>query len=140
MKSAMRAKEKDRLGAIRLILAAVKQREVDERTALDDAAIITVLDRMVKQRRESISQFQSAGRTDLVAKEKFELDIIQHYLPPALSEAELAQLIEAAISESGASSLRDMGKVMALLKPKVQGRTDMGALSAQIKARLNTTP
>ena len=138
MKAAMRAQEKDRLGAIRLILAAIKQREVDERITLDDAAIITVLDRMAKQRRESISQFQSAGRTDLVAKEEFELGIIQDYLPAALSDAELTQLIDSAISESGASGIRDMGKVMGLLKPKVQGRTDMGALSAQVKERLTT--
>lgn len=139
MKTALKSKDKDRLGTIRLILAAVKQREVDERIDLDDAAIITVLDRMAKQRRESISQFQNAGRTDLADKEEFELAVIQSYLPAALSDAELDQLIEAAMTESGASSIRDMGKVMALIKPKAQGRADMTALSARVKARLSAT-
>ena len=139
MKTALKSKDKDRLGTIRLILAAVKQREVDERIDLDDAAIITVLDRMAKQRRESISQFQNAGRTDLADKEEFELAVIQSYLPAALSDAELDQLIEAAMTESGASSIRDMGKVMALIKPKAQGRADMSALSARVKARLSAT-
>jgi len=139
MKTALKSKDKDRLGTIRLILAAVKQREVDERINLDDAAIITVLDRMAKQRRESISQFQNAGRTDLADKEEFELAVIQSYLPAALSDAELDQLIEAAMTESGASSIRDMGKVMALIKPKAQGRADMTALSARVKARLSAT-
>ena len=139
MKTALKSKDKDRLGTIRLILAAVKQREVDERIDLDDAAIITVLDRMAKQRRESISQFQNAGRTDLADKEEFELAVIQSYLPAALSDAELDQLIEAAMVESGASSIRDMGKVMALIKPKAQGRADMTALSARVKARLSAT-
>ena len=137
MKTALKSKDKDRLGTIRLILAAVKQREVDERIDLDDAAIITVLDRMAKQRRESISQFQNAGRTDLADKEEFELAVIQSYLPAALSDAELDQLIEAAMTESDASSIRDMGKVMALIKPKAQGRADMTALSARVKARLS---
>ena len=137
MKTALKSKDKDRLGTIRLILAAVKQREVDERIDLDDAAIITILDRMAKQRRESISQFQNAGRTDLADKEEFELAVIQSYLPAALSDAELDQLIEAAMTESGASSIRDMGKVMALIKPKAQGRADMTALSARVKARLS---
>ena len=139
MKTALKSKDKDRLGTIRLILAAVKQREVDERINLDDAAIITVLDRMAKQRRESISQFQNAGRTDLADKEEFELAVIQSYLPAALSDAELDQLIEAAMTESDASSIRDMGKVMALIKPKAQGRADMTALSARVKARLSAT-
>ena len=139
MKTALKSKDKDRLGTIRLILAAVKQREVDERIDLDDAAIITILDRMAKQRRESISQFQNAGRTDLADKEEFELAVIQSYLPAALSDAELDQLIEAAMVESGASSIRDMGKVMALIKPKAQGRADMSALSARVKARLSAT-
>ena len=139
MKTALKSKDKDRLGTIRLILAAVKQREVDERIDLDDAAIITILDRMAKQRRESISQFQNAGRTDLADKEEFELAVIQSYLPAALSDAELDQLIEAAMTESGASSIRDMGKVMALIKPKAQGRADMSALSARVKARLSAT-
>ena len=139
MKTALKSKDKDRLGTIRLILAAVKQREVDERIDLDDAAIITVLDRMAKQRRESISQFQNAGRTDLADKEEFELAVIQSYLPAAPSDAELDQLIEAAMTESDASSIRDMGKVMALIKPKAQGRADMTALSARVKARLSAT-
>ena len=139
MKTALKSKDKDRLGTIRLILAAVKQREVDERINLDDAAIITILDRMAKQRRESISQFQNAGRTDLADKEEFELAVIQSYLPAALSDAELDQLIEAAMTESDASSIRDMGKVMALIKPKAQGRADMSALSARVKARLSAT-
>lgn len=139
MKTALKSKDKDRLGTIRLILAAIKQREVDERIDLDDAAIITVLDRMAKQRRESISQFQNAGRTDLADKEASELAVIQSYLPAALSDDELDQLIEVAMAESGASSIRDMGKVMALIKPKAQGRTDMAALSARVKARLGTT-
>jgi uncharacterized protein YqeY len=139
MKSAMRAKEKDRLGAIRLILAAIKQREVDERISLEDADVVVILDRMTKQRRESISQFQDAGRIDLVEKEQFELDIIQTYLPAALTETELDQLIASAIADNNAAGIRDMGKVMATLKPQVQGRADMGALSAQVKARLTAS-
>ena len=136
MKAALRAKEKERLGAVRLILAAIKQREVDERITLDDTQVLAVLDKMAKQRRDSIAQFQAAGRQDLVDKEQFELDVIQTYMPQPLSEAEVAALIEAAIAETGASGMADMGKVMGLLKPKVQGRADMGAASKAVKARL----
>jgi uncharacterized protein len=136
MKDAMRAADKQRLGTIRLMLAAIKQIEVDERKVLDDVEVTVVLDRMVKQRRESISQFEKAGRTDLVDQEAAELAIIQTYLPEPLSETELSALIDEAMSQSGAASIKDMGKVMALLKPKLQGRADMGAVSALIKARL----
>jgi uncharacterized protein YqeY len=136
MKDAMRAKEKERLATIRLILAAVKQREVDERVELDDEQVIVVLDKMVKQRRESITQFEKAGRDDLVAKEQAELEVIHDYLPAALSEDEIMQLVDAALEATGASSIKDMGKVMGQLKPKLQGRADMGAVSAMIKARL----
>ena len=136
MKDAMRAKDKARLATIRLILAAIKQREVDERIELDDAQIIAVLDKMSKQRRESISQFEQAGRDDLIAQENAELEIIQPYLPEALSEDELTALIEAAMQATGASTIKDMGKVMGQLKPKIQGRADMGAVSALIKSRL----
>ncbi len=138
MKDAMRAKDKDRLGTIRLIQAAIKQREVDERIELDDEQVLVVLDKMVKQRRDSITQYRDAGRDELAAKEEAELEIIQHYLPEALSEAEIDSLIEEAIASSGAESMKDMGKVMGILKPKVQGRADMGAVSARIKARLNS--
>ncbi len=136
MKDAMRAKEKERLATIRLILAAVKQREVDERVELDDEQVIVVLDKMVKQRRESIAQFEKAGRDDLVDKEQAELVVINDYLPAALSEDEIMQLVDAALKATGASSIKDMGKVMGQLKPKLQGRADMGAVSAMIKARL----
>ena len=136
MKSAMRAGEKDRLAAIRLILAAVKQREVDERITLDDTQVLAVLDKMVKQRRESIAQFQSGGRGDLVAKENAELAILQAYLPAQMSEAELDALIGEAIAATGATSVKDMGKVMGVVKGKAQGRADMSAVSARIKARL----
>jgi uncharacterized protein YqeY len=136
MKDAMRAAEKARLSTIRLILAAIKQREVDERKELDDVEIALVLEKMVKQRRESISQFEKAGRTDLVEQETAELAVIQPYLPEQLSESELSALIEETLMQSGATSVKDMGKVMALLKPRVQGRADMGAVSALIKARL----
>jgi uncharacterized protein YqeY len=136
VKDAMRAKEKARLGAIRLITAAIKQREVDERIELDDAQITAVLDKMAKQRRESISQFEKAGRDDLIAQEVMELDIIQSYLPEQLGEDEINALIDNAIQATGAISIKDMGKVMGQLKPKLQGRADMGAVSALIKARL----
>jgi len=138
MKDAMRAKDKDRLGTIRLIQAAIKQREVDERIELDDEQVLVVLDKMVKQRRDSITQYRDAGREELAAKEEAELEILQHYLPEALSEAELDELINEAIAASGADSMKDMGKVMGQLKPKVQGRADMGEVSARIKARLNS--
>jgi uncharacterized protein YqeY len=136
MKDAMRSGDKPRLGTIRLILAAIKQKEVDERIELGDAEVTAVLDKMAKQRRESISQFEQAGRDDLVKQEAFELTLIQEYLPEQLSEAEINALIDAAMSDTGASSIKDMGKVMGQLKPKLQGRADMGAVSALIKARL----
>lgn len=136
MKDALRAGDKPRLGVIRLILAAIKQREVDERIQLDDTQVLAVLDKMLKQRRESIIQFEKGARADLVVKEQAEVAIIQSYLPTQLAEAELDQLIAAAMQKSGAASVRDMGKVMALLKPQVQGRADMGAVSARLKAKL----
>lgn len=138
MKTAMRAKDKDSLGTIRLILAAVKQVEVDERITLDDSAVLAILDKMVKQRRDSISQFEKAGRDDLVAQERGELELIQTYLPKALDESEIDALIDEAVATTGASGMRDMGKVMGWLKPKLQGRADMGKVSGQIKQRLNS--
>ena len=137
VKDAMRAKDKPRLGTIRLITAAIKQREVDERIELDDTQVLVVLDKMCKQRRESITQFEQAGRDDLAAKEKAELELIQQYLPEQLGEAEINELINAAMEQTGASSMKDMGKVMGQLKPKLQGRADMGAVSALIRARLS---
>jgi uncharacterized protein YqeY len=137
MKAAMRTGDKNRLGCIRLIMAAVKQREVDERITLDDTQLIGVLEKMGKQRRESIAHFQAGGRADLVAKENAELDIINAYLPAPLAGAELDALINAAIGETGAASIKDMGKVMALIKSKAQGRADMSAIGARIKARLS---
>jgi hypothetical protein len=136
VKDAMRAKDKPRLATIRLITAAIKQREVDERIELDDAQVLAVLDKMVKQRRESISQFEKAGRDDLIAQEAGELEIIQCYLPRQLTEAEIAILIDEAMAATGAASIKDMGKVMGQLKPRLQGRADIGAVSAMIKARL----
>jgi len=136
VKAAMRARDRDRLGTLRLITAAIKQREVDERIVLDDAQVLAVLDKMVKQRRESISQFEAAGRTDLSDKERFELGILQEFLPAALTAAEIDRLIADAITASGAQSARDMGAVMALLRPQVQGRADMSDVSQRVKARL----
>ena len=136
MKNAMRAKDKEVLGVIRLILAAVKQKEVDERIELTDADLLHILDKMVKQRRDSITQFEKAGRDELATQEKFEITIIQKYLPTQLNEAEITALIDAAISETDAQSMRDMGKIMALLKPKLQGKADMGAVSQAIKTKL----
>ena len=136
MKAAMRAKEKERLGVIRLILAAIKQREVDERIELDDTQVLAVLDKMVKQRRDSIEQYLNAGREELADKERFELDLIQGYMPTALSEAELDALIKEVVMAVGASSMQDMGKVMAELKPKIQGRADMGQVSQKVKAAI----
>lgn len=133
----MRAGEKRKLGVIRLVLAAIKQREVDERIELDDSQIVVVLDKMVKQRRESIVQYQKAGRDDLEEQEAYELEILSIYLPEQLDDAEIDTMIEAAIQSSGAASIKDMGKVMGQLKPKMQGRADMGAVSAKIKARLS---
>lgn len=138
MKSAMRAKEKDRLLTVRTILAAIKQQEVDTREDVDDADVLAILDKQSKQRRESISQFSKAGRDDLVAQEELELGFIQEYLPEPLSDDEIQSLIKEAISATEASSMKDMGKVMAFIKPKAQGRADMGKISGQIKAALNS--
>lgn len=138
MKAAMKAAEKQRLGVIRLILAAVKQREVDERIALDDTQVTAVLDKMVKQRRESISQYEAGGRADLAAIESAEIAIIQGYLPEALTGGEIEALIRDAIAETGAAGPSGMGKVMAVLKPKMQGRADMTAVSAKVKSLLGT--
>jgi uncharacterized protein YqeY len=138
MKAAMRAKETQRLSAIRLLLAAIKQREVDERTELDDQQIIGVIEKMIKQRRESIAQFEKASRTDLAEVENFELGVLQAYMPQQLSEAEIEAAVAAAVTESGAQSVRDMGKVMAILKSKLAGRADMGAVSALVKGRLGS--
>ncbi len=136
MKSAMKAGEKDRLKAVRLILAAVKQIEVDTRTELDDTAVLSVLDKMVKQRRDSIEQFEKGGREDLVNIELAEIAVIETYLPEQLSIEELDALIDEVISATGAESIRDMGKVMGQIKSKAAGRADMGAISAKVKARL----
>jgi uncharacterized protein YqeY len=136
MKTAMRAADKERLGTVRLALAAIKQREVDERVSLDDTQVLGVLEKMIKQRREAIVQFQSGGRADLVAKETAEIAVLQQYLPAQMGEAEIDALIAEAIQSTGAASIKDMGKVMAVVKPKAQGRTDMGALSARIKQKL----
>ncbi len=136
MKNAMRAKDSARLGTIRLLLAAIKQREVDERIELDDTAIASIVEKLIKQRKDSISQFQTAGRDDLVAAEQAELVVLQAYLPEQLSSVEVEAAVIAAIAESGASSAKDMGKVMGLLKPRLAGRADMGQVSALIKAQL----
>jgi uncharacterized protein YqeY len=137
MKSAMRAGDKERLATIRLALAAIKQREVDERITLDDAQVLAVLEKMIKQRKESVAQFESGGRADLVAKEQAEMTVLQGYLPAQLSAAELDGLIAEAIAATGAASIKDMGKVMAAVKSKAQGRADMGAVSALIKQKLS---
>ena len=137
MKTAMRAADKERLGTVRLALAAIKQREVDERISLDDTQVLAVLEKMIKQRREAITQFQSGGRADLVAKESAEISVLQQYLPAQMSEAEIDTLIQEAIQSTGAASVKDMGKVMALVKPKAQGRADLGAISARIKQKLS---
>jgi len=136
MKTAMRAKDAARLGTIRLLLAAVKQKEVDDRIELDDATVSSIVEKLIKQRKDSISQFQAAGRDDLVAAEQAELAVLQAYLPEQLSVAEVEAAVAAAIAESGASSARDMGKVMGLLKLRLAGRADMAQVSALIKARL----
>ena len=136
MKAAMKGGDKDRLGVIRLVNAAIKQREVDERIQLDDAQVLSVLEKMLKQRRDSFAQFQAAGRTDLADQENFEIGVIQAYLPAQLSAAEVDAAIAAAIAEAGASGPKDMGKVMGLVRPKVAGRTDMGRLAELVKARL----
>ena len=137
MKAAMKSGDKQRLGVIRLINAAIKQREVDERITLDDAQVLAVLDKMIKQRREAITQFQSGGRADLVAKETAEIGVLQAYLPSQMSEAEIDELISQSIAAAGASSVKDKGKVMALVKPKAQGRADLGLVSARIKQKLS---
>lgn len=136
MKAAMKSGDKDRLGVIRLVNAAIKQREVDERIVLDDAQVLAVLEKMLKQRRDSFGQFQAAGRTDLADKENYEIGVIQAYLPAQLTEAEVDAIIAATIAEAGAAGPKDMGKVMGLVKPKVAGRTDMGKLSERVKAKL----
>ena len=136
MKSAMRSGEKERLANIRLIMAAIKQREVDERIQLDDGQVLAAIEKMIKQRKESIVQFEAGGRADLVAKETAELKLLQAYLPEQLGDAELDALIAQAIASTGAASIKDMGKVMAQVKAAAQGRADMGAVSARIKAKL----
>ena len=136
MKSAMRAKQSERLGAIRLLLAAIKQKEVDERIIVDDTAVLGIVEKLIKQRNDSIAQFEKAGRTDLAAKEKDELELLRGYLPQQMSDAELATAIDAAIAESGATGPQAMGKAMAVLKPRIAGRADMGKASALVKQRL----
>jgi uncharacterized protein YqeY len=137
MKQAMRDRAKDRLKPIRLILAAVKQQEVDRRVTLDDVEVLAIIDKMVKQRRDSIEQFDKAGRDDLSTIEKFEIEVIQGYLPAQLNEQEITEMVAEAISTSGAEGMRDMGKVMGILKPKMQGRADMGKVSGLIKSKLS---
>ena len=139
MKTAMKSGDKSQLGVIRLINAAIKQREVDERISLDDAQVVVILDKMVKQRRESMAQYAAAGREDLHRQEAFEVEVLQHYLPEALGEDEIEALIAEVIAAHGASSMKDMGKVMAQLRPQLQGRADMAVVSAKIKARLSGT-
>ena len=136
MKAAMRAKEKERLGTIRLVLAEIKKVEVDERIDPDDVRVTSILDKMVKQRRDSIKQFTDAGRDELAAKEQIEIEVIQEFLPQPLSEEEIASLIDEAIASTGAASMQDMGKVMGLLKPQMAGKADMGKVSGLIKQRL----
>ena len=137
MKAAMRARDKARLGIVRLALAEIKKVEIDERIDLDDSRITSILDKMVKQRRDSIKQFETAGRTDLVAQEQLEINVIKEFLPEALSEEELDTIIKDALEKSGASSMQDMGNLMGLVKPQVVGRADMGAVSQKIKAALS---
>ncbi len=136
MKTAMRAKETARLSTVRLLLSAMKQKEVDERVELSDADVLSIIEKMVKQRRESIAQFEKAGRTDLADAEKAEIGVLWAYLPQQLSEVEVAQAVAAAIQESGAAGVKDMGKVMGLLKSRLAGRTDMGKLSGLVKSKL----
>jgi len=136
MKTAMKSGDKERLGVIRLINAAIKQREVDERIQLDDTQVLSVLEKMLKQRRDSVSQFQAAGRTDLADKETFEIGVVQSYMPAQLSAADVDAIVAATIAEAGATGPKDMGKVMGLVRPKVAGKTDMGKLSEIIKGKL----
>ncbi len=137
MKVALKAGDKDRLKVVRLIMAAIKQVEVDKRIELDDAGILSVLDKMVKQRRDSVEQFEKGGRDDLAAIEKAEIEVLEAYLPEQLSDDELDAMIDAAIASTGAESIRDMGKVMGKIKAEAAGRADMGAVGARVKARLN---
>lgn len=137
MKAAMRAREAARLGAIRLLLAAMKQKEVDERIELTDADVLAIIDKMLKQRRDSISQYEAAGRQELADAEKFEISVLQAYMPQQMSEAEVAAAIEQAIAASGAAGAQDMGKVMTILKPQLAGRADLGKVSGLVKARLS---
>jgi uncharacterized protein YqeY len=136
MKAAMRSGEKDRLSCIRMLQAGIKQREVDERIELDDTQVLSVIDKMIKQRRESVTQFEAGQRADLVAKESAEIAVLSGYLPAQLQDTDLDAMIREVIAATGAATMKDMGKVMGMLKPKVQGRTDMGALSARIKSVL----
>jgi len=136
MKAAMRARESARLSTVRMLLAAMKQREVDERVELDDAAVVAIVEKMIKQRRESIAQFEAAGRKDLADNEKFELGVLVAYLPAQLGDSEVAAVVAAAVSETGASGAKDIGKVMALLKPRLAGKADMGKVSALVRAAL----
>jgi len=138
MKTAMRAKDTARLGAIRLLQAAIKQREVDERIELDDTQVIEVIEKMLKQRRDSITQYKAANRQDLVDVEEFEVSVLQGYLPQQLTEAEVSELLDKVVADTGASGMKDMGKVMAAIKPLVTGRADMGKISGLIKTRLTT--
>jgi uncharacterized protein YqeY len=137
MKDAMKSKDKERLGVIRLALAAFKQIEVDERIEVDEARSVSLLDKMLKQRKDSFQQYQDAGREDLAKQEAYEMEVIQEFLPEALSETELDELIKLALEKTGASEMKDMGKVMGMLKPQVQGKADMAAVSAKIKAALS---
>src|SRR5438270_12280705 len=137
MKTAMKARDQERLDALRLALAAVKQREVDERITLDDAGVVGVIEKMIKQRRDSIAQYEKAQRQDLADKEKFEIAVLEKYLPQALSASEVDAIVAEAVAASGAKGPADMGKVMALVKPKVAGRADMGKISALVKAKLS---
>lgn len=136
MKAALRARAADRLSAIRLLLAAIKQREIDERTELDDIGVIAVVDKLIKQRRDAVSQYVAAGRPDLADRELFEIDVLSAYLPQPLAAEEITALVAQAVNETGATSARDMGKVMSWLKPRLAGRADMTAVSAQVKAAL----
>ena len=136
MKAAMRAKDASRLAAVRLLLAALKQKEVDERIELADADVLGVIEKMVKQRRESIAQYEKASRRDLADQENYEIGVLQAYLPRQISDAEVAQAVSTAVTDAGAGSVKDMGKVMALLKPRLAGRADMGKVSALVKAKL----
>lgn len=138
MKAAMRAKDSARLGAVRLLQAAIKQREVDERIELDDTQVVEAIEKMLKQRRDSISQYEAANRQDLADVEKYEVSVLQGYLPQPLTDDEVGAILEKAVAETGASGMKDMGKVMAVVRPLVVGRADMAKVSGLIKARLNT--